>query len=131
MQSATPHPVISSPAAERWAKACPDIARRPVARLFANLDTPRRVVNNLVANQAKSVAIAVDERSLNLQLFANVEDNGLHLYSAARNGYLQRRQKTIVLAAEDDDWQWAWALPSPAADRLPRTASAGRRENPT
>jgi ABC-type transporter lipoprotein component MlaA len=131
MQSATPHPVISSPAAERWANVCPHVARRPVARLFKNLDTPSRVVNNLVANQAESVAIAVNERSLNLQLFANVEDDGLHLYGAARNGYLQRRQMTIVLAAEDDDQQGAWGLPSPAADPVPRTASAGRRENPT
>ena len=110
-QSTTPRPVSHDV-----------LDRRGVARLFKSLDTPRRVVNNL---------LQVNERALNLQLFAHVEDDVLDLYSAARDGYLQRRQRAIALAAEDRDQQWAWARPSPAAEPLPRTASAGPRENPT
>src|SRR5262249_42483101 len=34
----------------------------------------------------------VNERALNLQLFADVEESVLDLYSAARNAYLQRRR---------------------------------------
>jgi ABC-type transporter lipoprotein component MlaA len=97
------------------------LVRRSVARLFKSLDTPRRVVNNL---------LQVNERSLNLQLFVNVEDDVLDLYSAARNGHLQRRQRAIALAAGDRDQQWAWARPSPAAEPLPRTTWAGPREDP-
>jgi phospholipid-binding lipoprotein MlaA len=37
----------------------------------------------------------VNERSLNLQLFASVEESVFDLYSAVRNGYLQRRESTI------------------------------------
>jgi phospholipid-binding lipoprotein MlaA len=39
-----------------------------------------------VANRVKSIVTAVNERSLYLQLFADVEDSVLDLYSAARNG---------------------------------------------
>ena len=37
----------------------------------------------------------VNERSLHLQLFADVEDSTLDLYSSVRNGYLQRRQRVV------------------------------------
>jgi ABC-type transporter lipoprotein component MlaA len=210
---------LIKPAATGWAKISPEIARRSFARLLNNLDTPRRLVNNLlqarplgagrelarfavnstvgvaglidvaslmhvdpseadsgetlalygigpgpylvlptmppltvrdaigrgidgaldpvgyllpfVANQAKSIVTAVNERSLNLKLFANVEDSVLDLYSAARNGYLQRRQRAISLAAQDRDEEWAWARSSPVAEPAPQAASSERRENPT
>lgn len=210
---------LVKPAAEGWAKIFPDIARRSFARLLNNLDTPRRLVNNLlearplgagrevarfavnstvgvaglidvaslmhvepseadcgetlalygigpgpylvlptmppltvrdaigrgidgaldsvsyllpfVANQAKSIVTAVNERSLNLKLFADVEGSVLDLYSAARNGYLQRRQRAISLAAEDRHEEWAWTRSSPVAEPAPETASSERRENPT
>ncbi len=48
-----------------------------------------------LANRSMSVGKAINERSLNLQLFADVEDSVLDLYSAARNAYLQRRRKAI------------------------------------
>ena len=41
------------------------------------------------------VVNTVNERSLNLQLFASVEESVFDLYSAVRNGYLQRRESTI------------------------------------
>jgi phospholipid-binding lipoprotein MlaA len=61
------------------------------------------------ANRAKSIVTAVNERSLNLRLFADVEESVLDLYSAARNGYLQRRRKVVAeaLASRRQEWQWA------------------------
>src|SRR5215468_3275284 len=58
------------------------------------------------ANRAKSIFIAVNERSLNLKLFADVEDSVLDLYSAARNGYLQRRRVLVqrALASREREW---------------------------
>jgi len=68
------------------------------------------------ANRAKSIATAINERSLNLRLFADVEDSVLDLYSAARNGYLQRRRRKIdeALASRRQEWQWALG-PAPTA----------------
>jgi ABC-type transporter lipoprotein component MlaA len=83
-----------------------------------------------VGNQAKSIVTAINERSLNLKLFTDVEDSVLDLYSAARNGYLQRRRKAIALAEQDRDHEWAWMQKSPAlVESQPQTASAGNREN--
>lgn len=65
------------------------------------------------ASRIRSVVTAVNERSLNLALYANVEDGVLDLYSAARNGYLQRRQSMVARARVDRDEQWAWALDVP------------------
>ena len=65
------------------------------------------------ANRIRSVVTAVNERSLNLALYANVEDGVLDLYSAARNGYLQRRQTMVARARVDRQQQWAWALEVP------------------
>jgi phospholipid-binding lipoprotein MlaA len=39
---------------------------------------------------------AVNERSLNLETFENVEEGVIDLYSAVRNGYLQRREAAIA-----------------------------------
>jgi phospholipid-binding lipoprotein MlaA len=61
-----------------------------------------------VANRVMSVTKAINDRSLHLKLFANVEDSVIDLYSAARNGYLQRRERVIELAVEDRDRQWSW-----------------------
>ena len=90
---------------------------------------PVSYVLPFVANQAKSIVTAVNERSLNLKLFADVEDSVLDLYSAARNGYLQRRQKAIALAAQDRDQEWGWTRRSPVVEPRPQTASSGNREN--
>jgi phospholipid-binding lipoprotein MlaA len=37
----------------------------------------------------------VNSRALNLELFEDVEEGTLDMYSAVRNGYLQRRGKAI------------------------------------
>ena len=60
------------------------------------------------ANRAKSIVTAINERSLNLKLFADVEDSVLDLYSAARNGYLQRRRVVVqrALASREREWDW-------------------------
>jgi len=82
-----------------------------------------------VANRAKSIVTAINERSLNLKLFADVEDSVLDLYSAARNGYLQRRRVAIALATPDRDQEWGRTRPPPAVEPPPQTAAAGNREN--
>jgi phospholipid-binding lipoprotein MlaA len=48
------------------------------------------------AGTALNVVNRVNERSLNLRLFADVEDTVLDLYSAVRNGYLQRRRRAVA-----------------------------------
>src|SRR5262245_11947259 len=47
------------------------------------------------AGAVMSVVNAVNERSLNLKLFGDVEESVFDLYSAVRNGYLQRRRNAI------------------------------------
>ena len=48
------------------------------------------------AGTAMSVVNTVNERSLNLKLFSDVEESVLDLYSAVRNGYLQRRRSMVA-----------------------------------
>jgi phospholipid-binding lipoprotein MlaA len=89
-----------------------------------------------VANRAKSIVTAINERSLNLETFANVEDSVLDLYSAARNGYLQRRRRAIELATRSRHNEWAWAEHEPdhvesVDSQQTETASSPRFENPT
>ncbi len=48
-----------------------------------------------LASLGMTAGKTVNERSVNLQLFQDVEDSVLDLYSAVRNGYLQRRHKLI------------------------------------
>jgi phospholipid-binding lipoprotein MlaA len=81
-----------------------------------------------VANRLKSIVTAVNERSLNLELYANVEDGVFDLYAAARNGYLQRREAIVLRAEVDRREEWAWALGDP--DR-PLAASVAKSEDPT
>jgi len=68
----------------------------------------------------RSIVSAVNERSLNMQLYDNVEESVIDLYSAARNGYLQRRRRAIERAMADRDKEWMWA----AHDEAPHTAQA-------
>jgi phospholipid-binding lipoprotein MlaA len=86
-----------------------------------------------VANRAKSIVTAVNERSLNLELYDNVEDSVLDLYTAARNGYLQRRRRGIELAmqARREEWMWAGATPVQTQPEQTETARSPRTENPT
>jgi phospholipid-binding lipoprotein MlaA len=43
----------------------------------------------------------VNERSLHLRLFADVEESSLDLYTSVRNGYLQRRERAVATRHED------------------------------
>jgi phospholipid-binding lipoprotein MlaA len=94
---------------------------------------PISYVLPFIANRAKSILTAVNERSLNLKLYADVEDSVLDLYSAARNGYLQRRRKAVELAADERRQEWAWAEASPVQSESQQTATASSRslENPS
>jgi phospholipid-binding lipoprotein MlaA len=69
------------------------------------------------ADQARAVVNAVNDRSLQLQVFADVEESVLDLYTAARNGYLQRRRFVIREAAESRDEEWrtesGWFMDEP------------------
>ena len=77
------------------------------------------------ANRAKSVITAVNNRSLELKFFAGVEESVLDLYSAARNGYLQRRRMIVRLAREDRNAQWRWAFQRAEPERA--MAAVARR----
>ncbi len=83
-----------------------------------------------VANRVKSVLTAVNERSLNLKLYADVEDSVLDLYSAARNGYLQRRRVVVERAIADRGEQWRWAFRS-AEPEAPTAVAVASAENPS
>jgi phospholipid-binding lipoprotein MlaA len=84
-----------------------------------------------VANQARSIVSAVNERSLNLKLYADVEESVLDLYSAARNGYLQRRRLFVRRAVDERHAEWAWAFDDPTRPAQPLVASSALQEDPT
>ncbi len=79
-----------------------------------------------IGNQAKSILSAVNERSLNLKLYADVEDSVLDLYSAARNGYLQRRRLVVRRAYTDREEQWQWAFRPVEPDERPALVASDR-----
>jgi phospholipid-binding lipoprotein MlaA len=65
-----------------------------------------------------TAAKKVNERSLNLTLFQDVEDSVLDLYSAVRNGYLQRRQRAIEERRAEVKKYFEWhppPMPRPSA----------------
>jgi phospholipid-binding lipoprotein MlaA len=53
------------------------------------------------AHFARSTVKTINERAANLQIYQDVEDSSLDLYAAVRNGYLQRRQKSVEDAIRD------------------------------
>lgn len=62
-------------------------------------DTAMNPLNYFIpigATLGKTATGAVNERSLNLEKFENVEEGVIDLYSAVRNGYLQRREAAIA-----------------------------------
>lgn len=85
-----------------------------------------------VADQARAIVNAINDRSLKLQLFADVEDSVLDLYTAARNGYLQRRRFVIreAIASRDEEWRTeiGWFRDEPDQ---PVAASLASEENPS
>ena len=64
------------------------------AGLDALLD-PLSFILPFSGSLARRAGETVNERSLTLQLFQDIEESVLDLYSAVRNGYLQRRDRAI------------------------------------
>lgn len=71
---------------------------------------PLSYVLPFVAGRIRSVVGGVNERSLNLQLYQDAEESAFDLYSAARNGYLQRRRAAVRTAVAGR--QPPWGAPS-------------------
>lgn len=60
-------------------------------------------ITPLGADFGRAAAQRINERADNMKLYDDVEDTSLDLYAAVRNGYLQRRQKSIEDAIRDRD----------------------------
>jgi len=84
-----------------------------------------------VANRARAIVTAVNERSLNLKLYADVEDSVLDLYSAARNGYLQRRRLVVRRAAVNRHDEWQWVFKSLAPGERPTAVAVASAKDPS
>ena len=65
---------------------------------------------SFAANFARSAVKRVNERAVNLTLYQDVEDSSLDLYSAVRNGYLQRREHSIRRAIRERNSETEWIL---------------------
>ena len=84
-----------------------------------------------VANRVKAVVSAVNDRSLNLQFYADVEESVLDLYSAARNGYLQRRRLVVRRAVAQRDAELARLFPSLRPVESPIAIAKAAPEDPS
>jgi ABC-type transporter lipoprotein component MlaA len=64
-------------------------------------------VTPIGADVGRSAAKQINERANNMKLYDDVEDTSLDLYAAVRNGYLQRRRKSIedAIRARDRAWE--------------------------
>jgi phospholipid-binding lipoprotein MlaA len=67
------------------------------------LDPLSWFVTPFAADFGRAAAKTINERAANLKLYQDVEDASLDLYAAVRNGYLQRRQKSIEDAIRQRD----------------------------
>jgi phospholipid-binding lipoprotein MlaA len=67
------------------------------------LDPLSWFVTPFAADFGRAAAKTVNERADNLKLYQDVEDASLDIYAAVRNGYLQRRQKSIADAIRQRD----------------------------
>jgi len=63
-------------------------------------------VTPIVADVGRSAGYTINERAAQRTEFDDVEDTSRDLYAAVRNGYLQRRQKSIEDAIHDRDRTW-------------------------
>jgi phospholipid-binding lipoprotein MlaA len=74
------------------------------------LDPLSWFVTPFAADFGRAAAKTVNDRANNLKLYQDVEDSSLDLYAAVRNGYLQRRQKSIAEAIRQRDRELATEL---------------------
>lgn len=68
-----------------------------------------------------TVVQQVNERSLHLAAFENIEDAVIDLYSAVRNAYLQRRR--VSIQPRRQDWHALWCGPESGPEPAPTTAA--------
>jgi len=76
---------------------------------------PFGYVTPFLATTGMSIVKQVNERALNLDVFQEVEDSVLDLYSAVRNGYLQKRRRSIEEAEAVRQAEWHPPLRAVAA----------------
>jgi phospholipid-binding lipoprotein MlaA len=67
------------------------------------LDPLSWFVTPFVADFGRAAGKTINDRAANLKLYQDVEDTSLDLYGAVRNGYLQRRQRSIEEAIRQRD----------------------------
>jgi phospholipid-binding lipoprotein MlaA len=80
-------------------------------------------VTPVVADVGRSAGYTINERAAHMTEFDDVEDTSLDLYAAVRNGYLQRRQKSIEDAIQDRDRTWELGHGRSRQEELPVTAN--------
>jgi phospholipid-binding lipoprotein MlaA len=73
----------------------PSTVRDTIGSTIDGLLDPVSLVMPFVGSVAKRVGTTVNDRSLNLQLYEEVEASVLDLYSGVRNLHLQRRERAI------------------------------------
>jgi uncharacterized membrane protein HdeD (DUF308 family) len=73
----------------------PSTVRDTVGATVDGLLDPMSLVMPLVGSVTKRVGTTVNDRSINLELYEEVEASVLDLYGATRNLYLQRRERAI------------------------------------
>jgi phospholipid-binding lipoprotein MlaA len=73
----------------------PSTVRDTIGSTIDGLLDPVSLVMPLAGSVAKRVGTAVNDRSMNLELFEEVEESVLDLYSGTRNLHLQRRERAI------------------------------------
>ena len=73
----------------------PSTVRDTIGSTVDGFLDPLGLVMPLVGSIAKRVGGTVNDRSMNLELFDEVEDSVLDFYSGTRNLYLQRRERAI------------------------------------
>jgi phospholipid-binding lipoprotein MlaA len=73
----------------------PSTVRDTIGSAIDGFLDPLSLVMPLVGSVAKRVGTTVNDRSINLQLYEEVEASVLDMYSGVRNLHLQRRQRAI------------------------------------
>jgi phospholipid-binding lipoprotein MlaA len=73
----------------------PSTVRDTVGSTIDGLLDPLGLVMPLAGSIAKRIGSQVNDRSMNIELFEDVEASVLDLYGATRNLYLQRRERAI------------------------------------
>lgn len=73
-------------------------------------------VTPFLVDFGRSAASIINDRANNVTMYDDVEDTSLDLYAAVRNGYLQRRRKSIADATCDRDRTWRFLSDRAALD---------------